>query len=358
MTTSLPTRRRTRRTNRISQPKGRPLFSLNLIQTLIVLTIGLAVPPSSRAEIVTDTSSPVVDTIPLAPPGGGGPIGIAASPNGKEVYVADTPDSTIAVINATTHLVSAFIPTMADPYGVAVSPDGGTLYVTDDTDGLEVFSLPTGELVSSLTLPSGAELPGVSPDGSILYVPVADGTIVAIDYLGNIGTIPTGGSPTQVVFNRSGTEAYVSDFINNDVFVINTATNAVSTITTSAATIGLAIEGTKLYATGKSGSVYLIDTATKQVTATINVPNPAGAELGLPALTEGGNFLYVPVLQFGGMTGNGQSLVVINTKTKKIEGQPIQVGLTPFQIVTAVGGKFGFLTTATTGAVDVIKLLK
>lgn len=156
---------------------------------------------------------------------------------------------------------------MADPYGVTVSPDGGTLYVTDDNDGLEVFSLPTGELVASLSLSTEGELPGVSPGGSILYAPVAGGTIVALDYLGNIGTIITGGSPSQVVFNCSGTEAYVSDFGNNDVFVIN-------------------------------------------------------------------------------------------TKTKKIEGQPIQVGLTPFQIVTAAGGKFGFLTTATTGAVDVIKLLK
>jgi YVTN family beta-propeller protein len=358
MTTLLPRQRSNAPYRTQGQSQRSSYFPLRSIQTLIVLTIGLAAAPSSRGEIVTDTSSPVVDVIPLAPPGVSGLVGIAASPNGKEVYVADNADSTIAVINATTHLVSSFIPTMARPFGVAVSPDGGTLYVTDANDGLEVFSLPTGELVSSLPLSSVGQLLGVSPDGSILYVPLAGGTILALDYLGNVGTITTGGAPSQVVFNRSGTEAYVSDFANNDVFVINTATNAVSTITTSAATIGLAIDGTKLFATGKSGSVYLIDTATKQVTATINVPNPTGAELGLPALTEGGSFLYVPVVQFGGMSGNGQSLVVINTKTKKIEGQPIQVGLTPFQIVTAAGGKFGFVTTATTGAVDVIKLLK
>ena len=67
--------------------------------------------------------------------------------------------------------------------------------------------------------------------------------------------------------------------------------------------------------------------------------------------------MYVPVAQFDGILDNGQTLLVINTKTKKIEGKPIQVGSVPLQIVTTAGGKFGYLTNGISGAVDVIKLL-
>ncbi|MBV8275511.1 MAG: YncE family protein [Verrucomicrobia bacterium] len=198
----------------------------------------------------------------------------------------------------------------------------------------------------------------VSPDGTMVYVPLSNGTVTTLDYIGNaIGTITTGGWPTQAVFSSDGAEAYVSDSENSDVLVIDTATNTFSTIPTGGPTFGLAIDGTNLYATGTTGAVYVIDTATKKVTATITISNPTDALLGLPALTPDGKFLYVPVAQFDGILDNGQTLLVINTKTKKIEGKPIQLGSVPLQIVTTAGGKFGYLTNGISGAVDVIKLL-
>jgi DNA-binding beta-propeller fold protein YncE len=54
----------------------------------------------------------------------------------------------------------------------------------------------------------------------------------------------------------------------------------------------------------------------------------------------------------------GESLIVIDTKTKKVEGQPIPVGVGPVQIVTAPNGKLGYLSNEISGTVSVIKLLK
>ena len=357
MITPLPTRRRTRRTNQISQPKGRPLFSLNLIQSLIVLLIGLAIPPVSQAEIVTDAGSSVVQTIPIAAPGTGlGGVGI--SPDGKNVYVAIQGGFAIAVIDTATHQISSFIDTLNGPLGVVVSPDGSTLYVTDEHNNLEVFSLPTDELLFELPVGSGPQIPAVSPDGTMVYVACTDGTITTIDYdTDSVGSITVGGEPFQVVFNAAGTEAYACNSQKNYISVIDTATSTATQITTPNPTIGLVIDGTKLYATSLN-AVFLINTTTQTV-ATIPVPNPANALLSIPALTPDGKYLYAGVLEIAGSPVTlGESLIVIDTKTKKVVGPPIQVGVGPLQVATAPNGKLGYVSNEASGTVSVTKLLK
>lgn len=55
---------------------------------------------------------------------------------------------------------------------------------------------------------------------------------------------------------------------------------------------------------------------------------------------------------------DGESLIVIDTKTKKVVGQPIPVGVGPVQVVTAPNGKLGYVSNELSGTVSVIKLLK
>ena len=357
MITPLPTRRRTRRTNRISQPKGRPPFSLNLIRYLIVLLIGLAIPPASRAEIVTDAGSSVVQTIPIAAPGFGlGGVGV--SPNGKNVYVAVTAGLTVAVIDTATHQISSFIQTIDNPLGLVVSPDGSTLYVTEENDTLEVIALPTGESLYTVPVGSSPQIPGVSPDGTLVYVACVDGTVTTIDYnTGIVDSVTVGGEPFQVVFNAAGTEAYAANSNQKYISVINTATAAVTQITMPQQTIGLVIDRTKLYATSVN-AVYLINTTTQTVD-TIPVSNPANAALGIPALTPDGKYLYTGVLEILSTPITiGDSLIVIDTKTKKVVGQPIPVGVGPIQVATAPNGKLGYVSNEISGTISVIKLLK
>jgi YVTN family beta-propeller protein len=67
----------------------------------------------------------VIATIPVGTPGG--PVGVAISPDGKTVYVANAGANSVSVISTATNRVTATIDVGTAPFGVAVSPDGGTV---------------------------------------------------------------------------------------------------------------------------------------------------------------------------------------------------------------------------------------
>ena len=78
--------------------------------------------PEARGRIVP---SPLVAGLR-----GVGPSGLAVSPDGRRLYVAESGINAIGVLDATTLAVLGHIPTAWYPYRVAVSPDGRRLAVT------------------------------------------------------------------------------------------------------------------------------------------------------------------------------------------------------------------------------------
>jgi len=62
------------------------------------------------------------------------PVGVAVSPDGSTVYVANLGSNTVSVIAAATNTVTATISVGGGPNGVAVTPDGSTVYVTNQFD--------------------------------------------------------------------------------------------------------------------------------------------------------------------------------------------------------------------------------
>jgi YVTN family beta-propeller protein len=60
-----------------------------------------------------------------------GPVGVAVSPDGRKVYVANGGSGTVSVIDTATNAVTAEITVGVEPSGVAVSPDGSKLYVAN-----------------------------------------------------------------------------------------------------------------------------------------------------------------------------------------------------------------------------------
>jgi YVTN family beta-propeller protein len=172
-------------------------------------------------------------------------------------------------------------------------------------------------------------------------------------------TITVGGRAGEVVFNQSNTKAYVSTETKK-IAIIHTATGAVTKIATPSPTDGLAILGTTLFATSRNSEVFVIDTNSNTVIDTIKVPTPATGNfiLGFPALTPDGAFLYVPVTErISPTTVFGNTVVVINTKTNKVEGQPIKVGQVPFQVAVAANDIYGYSSNIIDGTVSVFGLL-
>src|SRR5207302_10648099 len=83
---------------------------------------------SANALSIVDTSTnTVVATVPV----GTVPIGVAVTPDGSGVYVANSGDGTVSVIDTSTNTVVATVPVGVVPIGVAVTPDGSGVYVAN-----------------------------------------------------------------------------------------------------------------------------------------------------------------------------------------------------------------------------------
>jgi YVTN family beta-propeller protein len=118
-----------------------------------------------------------------------------------------------------------------------------------------------------------------------------------------------GSMPKGVVFASDGTKAYVTNYANNIVSVIDTSTsNIITTINVGKRPYGVLVVGQYLYVVNEgSNNVNVIDTSTNKIITTINVGlRPAGI-----SVTPDGKNVYVT-------NGGSNTVSIINTVTKKV----------------------------------------
>jgi YVTN family beta-propeller protein len=105
------------------------------------------------------------------------PIGIAQSPDGSTVYVANYSDSTISVIDASHNVVAATVGVNFAPWSLGVTRDGKKLYAGSegstsvsvmDTSTLAVSSVNVGVPSSGLSVSLGGEVYLGSMSGAII----------------------------------------------------------------------------------------------------------------------------------------------------------------------------------------------
>ena len=120
---------------------------------------------------------------PLVPPTASAqdfPLGVAVSPNGKSVYVANegrydsVSQFNVAAGGQLLHKSPATVPAGVGPTGVAVSPGGGSVYVTS-TLRISQYNVDShGKLTpknpAMIPAPNNAGLVAVSPGGGSVYV--------------------------------------------------------------------------------------------------------------------------------------------------------------------------------------------
>jgi YVTN family beta-propeller protein len=176
-------------------------------------------------EVISTVTDQVTATLPLS----GAPAQIAFSPSGATAYV--TTAAGLWIYDTATDQVAGVIHGLGDPHGIAVSPDGNTVYVTNTQQGLvEVISAATDQVTD--TIPVG-QLPWqlvVSHDGGTVYVANPDSNQVSVISAKTdtvTSEIPLAGGPDTLALTPDGSQLWVCGITSAILTVLDTANNSV-----------------------------------------------------------------------------------------------------------------------------------
>ena len=91
-------------------------------------------------------------------------------------------DNNVSVINTTSNTVKANVNVGISPHGVAASPDGTNVYVANDnSNNVSVINISSKTVINSIEGKNGAWGVAISPDGTKLYVGTSDPAVAIIN---------------------------------------------------------------------------------------------------------------------------------------------------------------------------------
>jgi YVTN family beta-propeller protein len=245
--------------------------------TIVVLNRGDATLTTIDAATQTITGAP----IPVRPD----PAGLAIHPNGLKAYVTSYGSDFVCVVDLGLRKVIKEIAVPDRPYAIAILPNGTKAYVSIPPIGvLSVIDLAT-DTVSGQPIPAVQAMESllVSPDGSRLYVPAAEGAAsngrVAVldtttDHFIDL-SYKVGRFPCALAITPDGSRLYVANAFDDTVSVTEITTQPVFTTIPIVTTIpvgkrpfavAVAPNGASVYvANGDSNDISIIDVATNEV---------------------------------------------------------------------------------------------
>lgn len=222
------------------------------------------------------------------------PRGLAVSPDGKRLYVANAGADSLSVFDLASMKKVIDIPVVNQPWGVALSPDDRFVYVSRGPSPGALAIVDSGAQRKVAEVGTGGSRGlAVSPDGRLVYVAEFDyGTLSVIDAasrrsLSGLRLDP----PYHLAVSSDGRMAYVTSPGRGTVSLVDlTAGKVVGRVGELAAPkfIVLAPDGRLGYVTEGDG-VTVLDLATREKVGRIALGGePEGA-----ALSPDGRFLYV-----------------------------------------------------------------
>ncbi|MBV8099468.1 MAG: beta-propeller fold lactonase family protein [Verrucomicrobia bacterium] len=350
----------------------RLVLAMGLSGSIMIASSGLAQPADSIGVAARPPKNSVIITVGV----GTRPMGIVVSPNNKTVFVANSGSNSVSVLDASNnYTVKATVSVGANPGYLAISPDGKTLYVSCNGSPGSVYAIDTtqSDYPVKATLTAGDTPAGmaVTPNGKKLYVANEGnqstgiaGTVSVFDT--SNGTLKTTlqpeGAPFLVVFTEQGTQADLLNTAGTSYLqFINTVSSKVSRSTGGGEAVFLATgmtsdpSGSTLYITTTENYLTLCNAKTGKVTKQILVSPSiaAGNQLGEPAVTPDGRYVYVPY-NYNAADELLNQVGMFDIATGKIVGSPVAVGSYPFWAQMAPNGETLYVANQFDGTVTVI----
>lgn len=274
------------------------------------------------------------------------PHGIAVSPNGFRVYVANRASKTVSIINTNTLLVIATVTVGDSPVSVAATNDFA--YVVNSGDStVTVINAATRKVVKTVSVGVNPVAITLNPSGSQAYVTVeSTNSIDVINTSDNTiaATIPVGTMPQRVAFSPDGTLAYVTNFGTNSLWVIDTTTNAITkTLTVGKGPLGVA-------ATPDGDWVFAVNATDKTVSMI-----PTLSYKPLPAIGVGAAPIEVAATDEAAyVVCQSQDTVSVISVRYRDQIATVNVGSNPHGIVASPDGRRVYVTNRASGSVSVI----
>lgn len=158
------------------------------------------------------------------------PQAVAVSPDGTQLYIAETGTNALVIADLFSFTIIATIPVGSDPQDVVVTADGQFAYLSNYDDGtVSVVNIPLQSVVA--TIPVGTRPIGIALtlDENLAYVANSQsGTVSVIDLDTNmvVSTITGLSRVRHIVITEDGTTAYIGT--ERGVYVLNIETNNIT----------------------------------------------------------------------------------------------------------------------------------
>lgn len=150
----------------------------------------------------------------------------ALTPDGRLLYLATAGDATMTVVDTQTRMVTRKFGVGTKPRGLAVGGENGEIaYITNKGDGtLSLINVSDGKLVKTFYVGEGAHAIRVSPDNDTAYIALSKEDAVAVVDLANavvLKKINVGRKPEQVDLSRDGKWLFVSNNTDSTVSIVD-----------------------------------------------------------------------------------------------------------------------------------------
>ncbi len=252
---------------------------------------------SAAVSVIDVAAKMVIASISV----GSEPRNLASNPAGTKIYVPNRNSDSVSVIDTATNTVTATV-TDADidePYALAVTPDGGEVWVVNKKGG--------GSTVGSVTIINTAtDTVAATIDNACFYSPEGitinpatneayvvnrwNDTVCIVNIASRavITSVDVGSEPRYAVALPDGSAVYVS---GSPVTKIKASDHSVTDISeTWGRNLAVSSDGSKVYVAHQSNNVLVINTATEAV-STMNFPG--SSRIYGVALAPGTNLGYV-----------------------------------------------------------------